>query len=37
VELGSILEAHRKLLDMSTEAMDARETEEDKLTYLKKT
>ena len=36
VELGSILEAHRKLLDMSTEAMDARETEEDKLTYLKR-
>jgi cell division initiation protein len=37
VELGSILEAHRKLLDMSTEAMDARETEEDKLTYLNRT
>jgi len=36
VELGSILEAHRKLLDMSTEAMDARETAEDRLTYLKR-
>jgi cell division initiation protein len=35
VELGSILEAHRKLLDMSTEAMDAKETSEQKLKYLK--
>jgi cell division initiation protein len=37
VELGSILEAHRKLLDMSTEAMDAKETSEEKLRYLKGT
>jgi cell division initiation protein len=35
VELGSILEAHRKLLDMSTEAMQAKEASEEKLTYLK--
>ena len=35
VELGTILEAHRKLLDMSTEAMDAKETSEGKLKYLK--
>jgi cell division initiation protein len=35
VELGSILEAHRKLLDMSTEAIEAKETSEEKLKYLK--
>jgi len=35
VELGTILEAHRKLLDMSTEAMDAEETSEEKLKYLR--
>jgi cell division initiation protein len=35
VELGSILEAHRKLLDMSSEAMDAKETSEEKLKYLR--
>ena len=37
VELGTIIEAHRKLLDMSTEAMEAKETSEDKLKYLKGT
>jgi len=37
VELGTILEAHRRLLDMSTEAMDTKETSEDKLKYLKGT
>ena len=37
VELGTILEAHRRLLDMSTESMDTRETPEDKLKYLKGT
>ena len=35
LELGTILETHRKLLDMSTEAMDAKETSEEKLEYLK--
>ncbi len=35
VELGSTLEAHRKLLDMSTEATDAKETPEGNLKYLK--
>lgn len=35
VELGSILEAHRKLLDMSAEAMGAKEISEEKLKYLK--
>lgn len=35
VELGSILEAHRKLLDMSTEAMETKEAGEEKLSYLK--
>ncbi len=37
VELETILEAHRKLLDMSTEAMEAEETSEEKLKYLKGT
>ena len=37
VELGTILEAHRRLLDMSTEAMDSKETSEEKLKYLKGT
>jgi cell division initiation protein len=37
VELGTILETHRRLLDMNTEAMDTRETSEDKLKYLKGT
>jgi cell division initiation protein len=36
VELGTILEAHRKLLDMSTEAMDDKEISEEKLKYLKR-
>ena len=35
VELGSMLDAHRKLLDMSTEAMNAEETAEEKIKYLK--
>lgn len=35
VELGTILEAHRKLLDMSTEAMDDKEISEEKLKYLR--
>jgi cell division initiation protein len=35
VELGTILEAHRKLLDMSTEAMGEEEVSEEKLKYLK--
>jgi cell division initiation protein len=35
VELGTILEAHRKLLDMSTEAMDDEKISEEKLKYLK--
>ena len=35
VELGAILEAHRKLLDMSTEAMGDQEISEEKLKYLK--
>ena len=35
VELGTVIEAHRKLLDMSTEAMEAEEKSEDKLKYLK--
>jgi hypothetical protein len=35
VELGAILEAHRRLLDMSTEAMDDQEISEEKLKYLK--
>ncbi|MBW1741521.1 MAG: DivIVA domain-containing protein [Deltaproteobacteria bacterium] len=34
VELGTILDAHRKLLDMSIEAMDVEETSEKKLKYL---
>ena len=37
VELGSVLETHRRLLEMSTEAMDAKETSEEKLKYLKGT
>ena len=37
VELGTVLEAHRKLLEMSTEAMDAKDTSEEKLKYLKST
>jgi len=37
VELGSVIEAHRKLLDMSTEAMEAEERSEEKLKYLKGT
>ena len=37
VELGTILEAHRRLLDMSTEAIDVKETSEQKLKYLKGT
>ncbi len=36
VELGTILEAHRKLLEMSTEAVDAEEMSEEKLKYLKR-
>ena len=35
VELGTVIEAHRKLLDMSTEAMEAEEKSEEKLKYLK--
>jgi cell division initiation protein len=35
VELGTILEAHRKLLDMSTEPMNEEEVSEEKLKYLK--
>ena len=35
VELGAILEAHRKLLDMSTKAMDDQGISEEKLKYLK--
>ena len=35
VELGTVLETHRRLLEMSTEAMDAKETSEEKLKYLK--
>ena len=35
VELGTVLEAHRRLLEMSTEAMEAKETSEEKLKYLK--
>ena len=35
VELGTVIEAHRKLLDMSTEAMEAEEKSADKLKYLK--
>lgn len=37
VELGTILEAHRKLLEMSTEAMDSEEMSEEKLKYLNRT
>ncbi len=37
VELGTVLEAHRRLLEMSTEAMEAKETSEEKLKYLKGT
>jgi cell division initiation protein len=37
VELGSVLEAHRRLLEMSTEAMEAKETSEEKLKYFKGT
>ncbi len=37
VELGSVLETHRRLLEMSTEAMNAKETSEEKLKYLKGT
>ncbi len=37
VELGAVLEAHRRLLEMSTEAMEAKETSEEKLKYLKGT
>lgn len=37
VELGSVLETHRRLLEMSTEAMEAKETSEEKLKYLKGT
>jgi cell division initiation protein len=36
VELGTILEAHRKLLDMSAEAVDAEAMSEEKLKYLKR-
>ncbi|MBW1858693.1 MAG: DivIVA domain-containing protein [Deltaproteobacteria bacterium] len=36
VELGTILEAHRKLLEMSAEAVDAEEMSEEKLKYLKR-
>lgn len=35
IELGTILEAHRKLLDMSREAMKSQEMSEEKLQYLK--
>ncbi len=35
VELGTTLEAHRKLLDMTKEAVAAEEMSEDKLKYLK--
>jgi cell division initiation protein len=35
VELETVIEAHRKLLDMSTEAMEAEEKSEEKLKYLK--
>jgi cell division initiation protein len=35
VELETVLETHRRLLEMSTEAMDAKETSEEKLKYLK--
>lgn len=37
VELGSILEAHKKLLEMSTEATDSEGLSEEKLKYLKRT
>ena len=37
VELGTVLETHRRLLEMSTEAMNAKETPEEKLKYLKGT
>ena len=37
VELGTILEAHRKVLDMTTEAMHDKEISEEKLKYLKGT
>lgn len=37
VELGTVIETHRRLLEMSTEAMDAKETSEEKLKYLKGT
>ena len=36
VELGTILEAHRRLLEMSAEAVDAEEMSEEKLKYLKR-
>ncbi len=35
VELGTVLETHRRLLEMSAEAMDAKETPEERLKYLK--
>ncbi|MGD9022446.1 MAG: DivIVA domain-containing protein [Deltaproteobacteria bacterium] len=35
VELGTTLEAHRKLLDMTKEAVAAEEMSEEKLKYLK--
>jgi len=35
IELEAILESHRKLLDMSTEAMEAKETSEEKLKYIR--
>jgi cell division initiation protein len=35
VELGAILEAHIRLLDMSKEAMDEQETSDEKLKFLK--
>ena len=37
VELGTVLETHRRLLEMSTEAMGGKETPEEKLKYLKGT
>jgi cell division initiation protein len=37
VELGTILEAHRKLLEMSREAIDSEEMSEEKLKYLNRT
>jgi cell division initiation protein len=37
VELGTVLETHRRLLEMSREVMDAKETPEEKLKYLKAT